>query len=95
MGAMARPVLHSGRVRLSGSTPNGQWFQAAPRQLWAVTGSSARWQGSDVGTPEPLPQQSHLADIWLAQRGLFYTGTATFQALDSDRHAPAQVAASG
>lgn len=86
MGAVAGPFLGVGRVRLRGRTPNGQWFRVAPKQVWAVLDSSARWRGRDLGAPAPLLEQTHLADFWLPQRGIGYIGTAVFERFDPDRH---------
>jgi hypothetical protein len=71
MGAFAGPILNAGRMKVSGVVPNGQTFQAQPRQLWLVTESRATIQGADAGVPAALPVQDHLADFWLPQRGLF------------------------
>lgn len=73
MGAMAGPVLQTGRMGLAGQVPNGQTFQAKPLRLWAVTSSRAVIDGVDAGTPKPLPKQLRMADFWLPQRGLFAT----------------------
>jgi hypothetical protein len=58
-------------VRLQGTVPNGQHFQAAPRLVWAVTNSTALVGGHDIGPPGPLPHQDRRGDFWLPQRGLF------------------------
>lgn len=71
MGAFAGPLLKAGRMKVSGMVPNGQTFQAQPRQLWLVTDSQATIRGEDAGQPGPLEVQDHLADFWLPQRGLF------------------------
>ncbi len=71
MGAFAGPLLNAGRMKVSGVVPNGQTFQAQPRQLWLVTDSQATILGEDAGQPGPLEVQDHLADFWLPQRGLF------------------------
>lgn len=71
MGAFAGPLLKAGRMKVSGVVPNGQTFQAQPRQLWLVTDSQATIRGVDAGQPGPLEVQDHLADFWLPQRGLF------------------------
>ena len=71
MGAFAGPLLNAGKMKVSGVVPNGQTFQAQPRQLWQVTDSQATILGEDAGTPGPLEVQDHLADFWLPQRGLF------------------------
>jgi len=71
MGAFAGPLLKAGRMKVSGMVPNGQTFQAQPRQLWLVTDSQAIIRDEDAGQPGPLEVQDHLADFWLPQRGLF------------------------
>jgi hypothetical protein len=58
-------------MKVSGVVPNGQTFQAQPRQLWLVTDSQATILGKDAGVPGALEVQDHLADFWLPQRGLF------------------------
>ncbi|MGN7150351.1 hypothetical protein ACTHQ6_15310 [Arthrobacter sp. SAFR-179] len=71
MGAFAGPLLNAGKMKVSGMVPNGQTFQAQPRQLWMVTDSQATILGEDAGRPGALEVQDHLADFWLPQRGLF------------------------
>jgi hypothetical protein len=41
----------SSRMKVSGVVPNGQTFQAQPRQLWLVTDSQATILGKDAGVP--------------------------------------------
>lgn len=86
MGPMVRPVLRAGRLRMVGSTPNGQHFQAAPRLLWHVRDSQAVLRGRDFGSPAPLHPQTRLGDFWMPQQGLFFVGDARFEALDPARH---------
>jgi hypothetical protein len=83
---LAGPVLGAGRIRLQGSVPNGQWFQANPHLAWIVTASRASIAGQDVGPPGPLEAQTRLGDVWLPQRGLFFIGEAYFEPLDPTRH---------
>ena len=71
MGAFAGPLLNAGKMKVSGVVPNGQTFQAQPRQLWLVTDSQATILGENAGRPGALEVQDHLADFWLPQRGLF------------------------
>jgi len=71
MGAASRFVLGTGRINLSGTTPNGHWFVANPRQLWLVKSSRAIIRGVDVGAPGPLVEQAHLRDFLIPQRGVF------------------------
>lgn len=86
MGGAAGPALRVGRVRLSGTTSNGQWFRANPRMLWTIDRSRAMIDGSDIGPPGPLPVQAHLGDFWLPQRGMFVVGEAYFEVYDATRH---------
>ena len=74
MGPMAAAMLRSGRVRLRGATPNGPAFKVAPLQIWRVADSQASLQGESFGAPAPLPEQAHLGDFWLPQRGIFVVG---------------------
>ena len=82
MGPMAEATLRSGRIRLHGSTPNGQHFRAAPVQIWRVIGSRAVLDGADLGDPGPLDRQTHLADFWMPQRGIFFVGAFVTAATD-------------
>lgn len=75
MGPMATGMLHSGRVRMHGTTPNGPHFRTAPERIWMVTDSHATIDGRGAGLPAPLDEQPHLADFWLPQRGIFFIGT--------------------
>ncbi len=78
MGPMARTMLHAGRIRLEGASPNGPRFRAAPLQLWRLTDTRASYRGEDLGRPGPLDEQPHLGDMWLPQRGVFFVGRARF-----------------
>jgi len=87
MGRMAGPMLSAGRMRLRGDLPNGQTFCAAPQRIWAVTDSTAVIEGQDAGPIGPLPQQEHLGDFWLPQRGIFFAdGFGHFESFDPARH---------
>jgi len=86
MSRFVRPVLSAGRIRLTGSVPNGQWFRAAPRVLFAVADSTASLDGVDLGPLGPLPRQTRLGDFWLPQRGLFMVGGTVLEAFDPARH---------
>lgn len=71
LGLFARVALGTGPVTLTGRTPNGHRFTAAPRRLWVVTSSLARVGNRDVGAAGPLTQQAALGDMRIPQRGLF------------------------
>jgi hypothetical protein len=86
MGRLAGPMLTVGRMALAGHAPNGQWFRAAPRQIWSVATSAAVVVGVDAGAPRALPRQAHLGSVPLPQRGLFMVGGAAFEAFDAARH---------
>lgn len=74
MGAVAGRVLGLGKVQLSGETSNGQHFVANPLRLWRVTESRAMVEGTDLGIVGPLPEQTHMADFYFPQRGIFAMG---------------------
>ncbi len=76
---MAGRLLHAGRLQLSGRAPNGQAFLANPTELWVIRSSSATLAGRDFGPLAPVPEQAHLGDFWIPQRGLFAFGRAFFE----------------
>ncbi len=78
MGPIAAAFLRAGRMRLHGVTPNGPLYKAAPQQVWCVVGGRALLDGADLGDIAPLSTQSHLADFWLPQKGIFFVGRASF-----------------
>ena len=86
MGRAAAPVLRAGRVRLSGTAPNGQWFKANPRRIWSVADSTAVVERCGPGSPGPLPEQTRLGDFWLPQRGIFAVGEGSYEEFDPTRH---------
>lgn len=86
MAVMARGVLGTGRMGLTGRAPSGQRFVANPLVAWTIPASRARVEGVDVGEPGPLPEQEHLGDFWIPQRGIFVIGRAFFEPLDPARH---------
>jgi hypothetical protein len=86
MARLASRMLHSGRLGLSGHAPNGQTFIANPRIVWLIERSHATIAGRDLGELAALPEQVHLADFWIPQRGLFAFGRAFFEPLDATRH---------
>lgn len=95
MGRVAGPLLGAGQIRLAGEAPNGQDFRVAPRQMWAVSRSTAVLAGVDLGEVAPLAEQSRLAEFRLPQRGLCVVGSARFEVFDPTRHRPGtQTAAS-
>lgn len=86
MGRMAGPMLGAGRIRLHGLVPNGQSFIANPRRMWTISDSNASLSGQDFGPIGPLPDQAHLADFWLPQRGIFAVADVFLEPYDAQRH---------
>jgi hypothetical protein len=89
IGRVAGAALHAGRVRLTGTLPNGQRFRVAPKQVWMVSDSRATLRGRDLGPVGPLPVQARLGDFRIPQRGLAVRGQGLFDAFDSSRHVSA------
>lgn len=75
LGVTSGSLLGTGRMRLAGTTPNGQLFEVAPQRMWAVRRTRAWVRGRPLGVPRPLDRQTHLRDLWLPQRGIFYAAT--------------------
>jgi hypothetical protein len=92
MGPMARLMLGTGRMRLTGIAPNGQWFQAAPTAIWDIPSSTATIDGADAGPLGPLSTPARLGDLWLPQRGLFTAAGSRFAAFDPVEHVAARPA---
>lgn len=74
----AGPALRAGRVRLTGLAPNGQHFVANPLIMWVATDSRANVRSVDLGEMGPAPEQAHLRDFAIPQRGMFVVGRAMF-----------------
>jgi hypothetical protein len=74
MGLVAGKSLRVGTVKLSGTTSNGQPFDANPLRIWLVTDSHAVVEGHQLGPIGPLAEQAHLADFYIPQRGIFAIG---------------------
>ena len=79
----ADAAFGTGRMNLTGRTPNGYRFVMSPRQLWVIDASTARVCGQHVGPMSPLGQQATLEDMRIPQRGLFAVAAAH---LERPRH---------
>jgi hypothetical protein len=86
LGRVVGPALHAGRVRLSGTAPNGQRFMMAPAQVWSVARSRAVLRDVDLGPVGPLHRQARLAGFRPPQRGLFVVGSGHFETFNPGRH---------
>jgi hypothetical protein len=84
MSRVAGPMLRAGHVRLTGLAPNGQQFIANPLMIWVVSRSVATIRGTDLGQIGPAPEQAHLRDFAIPQRGLFVVGRALFTGTRGD-----------
>ena len=78
MSRVAGVALRAGRVQLSGVAPNGQQFAANPLTMWVASRSVATIGGAGLGEIGPAPQQAHLGDFPIPQRGVFVVGRAFF-----------------
>jgi hypothetical protein len=76
---LIHPVLRTGRLRLSGVTPNGQRFAVNPSVTWLVPEATATLDGSDLGEVGAAPTQGRLGDFRIPQRGIFALGCAFFE----------------
>jgi hypothetical protein len=74
MGWVAGHSLGAGKLQLTGTTSNGQHFDANPRRIWFVTDSHAVVEGEDLGPIGPLAEQAHMADFYFPQRGILAVG---------------------
>jgi hypothetical protein len=80
MSRVAGTALRAGRVRLTGLAPNGQRFIANPLIMWVATDSAANVRGIELGRMGPIPEQAHLRDFAIPQRGVFAVARAMFTA---------------
>lgn len=79
MSRVAGAALGAGRVRLAGVAPNGQRFKANPLKIWVAGSSRATIGGDDLGEMGPAPEQAHLRDFAIPQRGVFVIGRAFYE----------------
>jgi hypothetical protein len=82
-------LMGSGRIKLTGTVPNGQRFTSNPKITWPVASSRASICGRQLGPTGPLPVQAHLADVWLPQNGRFFAGNVYMEPFDPARHSSA------
>ena len=79
IGVTATAALGTGRLNLTGFTPNGHRFIGAPRQWWLIESSHAVVDGVRLGPAGPLVNQASLGDFLLPQRGLFAVDRTRFE----------------
>jgi hypothetical protein len=91
MGAVAGRLLDVGKVQLTGTTSNGQHFDANPLRIWYVTESHAVVEGEDLGPIGSLAEQAHMADFYFPQRGIFALGRVFISPLKPSRRQPEAV----
>lgn len=71
LAAAAGLALGAGRLRFSGTTPNGHRFVAMPEALWEVARSQAVIAGRRVDGIVRPERQTRLGDLWIPRCGLF------------------------
>jgi len=79
MGVIARAMLATGPMNLTGLTPNGHRFVGNARRLWWIESSHAVIDGVNVGPLGPLVQQASLGDFLLPQRGVLTVARTRFE----------------
>ncbi len=82
LGTAARIGLGTGRMNLTGRTPNGQDFILNPQRIWVIDASTAEVEGVDAGRAGPLREQARLNEFLIPQRGVFAVVQAFMDARD-------------
>ena len=71
METAARWILGTGEMNLTGCTPNGQVFTAAPRLIWSIAESRATIRGVDAGDAGSASETGHAGRLlYTAARNL-------------------------
>jgi len=52
--------------------------------IWVARSSTAAVGGADLGDEGPAPEQAHLGNLAIPQRGVFVIGRAFFSSVPSD-----------
>lgn len=86
VGSVASLLLHAGKLRMYGWSPNGQDFVANPRLIWTIPKSRAVVGGGTLGPVGPVSPQAWLGGFAIPNRGLFVIGKAVFEPFDASRH---------
>jgi ABC-type transporter Mla subunit MlaD len=84
-------------IELQGDKAKVSFVVQSDQQVLGTTVASVTYQNivgqrylglslGNIGEPGPLPEQAHLGDFWIPQRGLFVIGRAFFEPLDPARH---------
>jgi hypothetical protein len=79
MGVAVEATLGTGRLNLTGLTPNGYRFVDDLRRLWLIESSHAVVDGVSLGPVGPLVDQASLGDFRIPQRGLFVIARTRFE----------------
>ena len=79
MEIAAKLTLGTGRLNLTGLTPNGYRFTGTPRRLWLIESSHAVVDGVSLGPIGPLVHQASLGDFLVPQVGLFAVARTRFE----------------
>ena len=65
--------------------PNGQRFVANPLRIWVAGASRATVEGTELGEMGPAPDQAHLQDFAIPQRGVFAIGRVLFENANTEQ----------
>lgn len=84
LGQVGGRVLNLGELSLSGRTPNGHRFLAAPRLLLRIDAAAAVVDGQDLGSVGILPERVCLGDFRFPKRGIFAMGRASFEGVNPE-----------
>jgi hypothetical protein len=80
METVARWMLGTGKIHLTGHTPNGHvFYHGSAVGLVEIAQCRAVIRGVDADEPAPLPTQAALGDFRVPQRGLFAITGAVLQ----------------
>ncbi len=74
--------LGMGRLRLTGTMPDGHTGTIMPERMYFVDDAQATLDGSDLGRPAYLRTNPVIGGIPLPARGVLSTGQAVFEILD-------------
>jgi hypothetical protein len=79
MGLVAKATLGTGRLNLTGLTPNGYRFIGELQRWWLIESSHAVVDGVRLGPAGPLVKQASLGDFLIPKRGLFAVDRTRFE----------------
>ena len=79
---LARRLLHLGPVGLRITTPRGHETTVLAEEIYGIRGSTARFDGVDLGSPVVADETPHIGDVALPRRPAFFVGEAQARIID-------------